>query len=57
MALYVNTLGLSQNGRHFADDILICNFFNENVIILMKLSLNFIPKTLDQIMIILTNDR
>ena len=35
-----NTLRPRQNGRHFADDI----FLNENVWILVKLSLKFVPK-------------
>ena len=34
---------LRQNGRHFAD-IFKCIFFNENVLILIKISLKFIPK-------------
>ena len=29
--LYINTLRPRQNGRHFADDIFKCIFFNENV--------------------------
>ena len=28
---WVNTLRLRQSGRHFADNIYKCNFFNENV--------------------------
>ena len=39
-----NTLWLRQNGRHFADDIFKCIFLNENVWILIKISLNFVPK-------------
>ena len=27
----LNSLRLRQNGRHFADDVFKCNFFNENV--------------------------
>ena len=34
----------TQNGRHFADDIFKCIFMNENVWILMKISLKFVPK-------------
>ena len=40
----VNTLRPRQNGRHLPDDILICIFFNENVWILIKISLNFVCK-------------
>ena len=40
----VNTLRQKQNGRHFADDIFKCIFFNENVRIPIKLSLKFVPK-------------
>ena len=40
----VNTLRPRQNGRHFADDIFKCIFFNENVWILIKISLKFVPK-------------
>ena len=41
---WVNTLGPRQNGRHFADDIFKCIFLNENVRILIKISLRFVPK-------------
>ena len=34
---------LRQNGWHFADDIFKCIFFNENVWISIKISLNFVP--------------
>ena len=40
----INTLMLRQNRRHFADDIFKCNFWNENVWILIKISLKFVPK-------------
>ena len=40
----INTLRLRQNGRHFADDVFKCIFLNENVIILLKISLQFVPK-------------
>ena len=33
-----------QNGRLFADDVFKCIFLNENVLILIKISLKFIPK-------------
>ena len=39
-----NTLRLRQNGRQFADDIFKCIFLNENVWILIKISLKFVPK-------------
>ena len=39
-----NTLKPRQNGRHFADDIFNCIFLNENVWILIKISLKFVPK-------------
>ena len=42
--VYIETTGwMRQNGRHFADDILICIFFNENVWISIKISLKFVP--------------
>ena len=40
----VDTLRPRQNGRHFADDIFKCIFSNENVWILIKISLKFVPK-------------
>ena len=41
----VNTLRpRRQNGRHFADDILMCIFLNENVWIPIEMSLKFVPK-------------
>ena len=39
-----NTLRPRQNGRHFADDIFKCVFLNENASIVIKISLNFVPK-------------
>ena len=39
-----NTLRPRQNGRHFADDIFKRILFNENVWILIKISLKFVPK-------------
>ena len=41
--LLVNTLRPRQNGRHFADDVLKCIFFNENALISLKISLKFVP--------------
>ena len=39
-----NTLRPRQNGRHFAEDIFKCIFFNENAWILIKISLKFVPQ-------------
>ena len=39
-----NTLRSRQNGRHFADDIFKRIFLNENIWILTKISLKFVPK-------------
>ena len=41
---WVNTLRPRQNGRHFPDDILEWIFLNENVWILIEISLKFVPK-------------
>ena len=40
----INTLRPKQDGRHFADDMFTCSFFNENVWIPIKFSLKFVPK-------------
>ena len=40
----VNTLRPRQNGRRFPDDIFKCIFMNENVWILIKISVKFVPK-------------
>ena len=40
----VNTLRPRQNGRHSTDDIFKCIFLNENVWILLKISLKFVLK-------------
>ena len=40
----LNTLRPKQNGRHFADDTFNRIFVNENVRILIKFSLKFVPK-------------
>ena len=34
----------AQNGLHFANDILSCIFVNEKFCILIKISLQFVPK-------------
>ena len=39
----VNTLRPRHNGRHFTDDIFKCIFLNENIWILIKISLKFVP--------------
>ena len=39
-----NTLRPRQNGRHFADNIFKCILVNENVRIVIKISLKFVPK-------------
>ena len=39
---YVNTLRPRQDGRHFPDNTFKCIFLNENVIILIKISLKFV---------------
>ena len=44
IALNINTLRLRQSGHHFPDDTFKCIFFNENVWILIKMSLKFVPK-------------
>ena len=40
----INTLRPRQNGRHFADDTFKRIFVNENVKILIEISLKFVPK-------------
>ena len=42
--ILVNTLMPRQNGCCFADDIFKCIFLYENVLILIKISLKFVPK-------------
>ena len=42
----INTLRLRQNGRHLSDAIFKWIFLNENVWILIKISLKFAPKCL-----------
>ena len=38
-----NTLRLRQNGRHFAEDTFKCIFMDENIWILINISLKFVP--------------
>ena len=40
---HINSLRPRQNRRHFADNVFKCNFFNENVWILIKISLKLVP--------------
>ena len=40
----ISTLRPRQNGRRFADDTFRCTFLNENVRILIKISLKFVSK-------------
>ena len=40
----MNTLRPWQNGRHFADDIFECIFFNENYCISIQISLKYVPR-------------
>ena len=40
----INSLRPRQNGRHFPDDTFKHIFLNENVRILIKISLKFVPK-------------
>ena len=40
---FINTWRPRQNGRHFPYDIFKCIFFSENVCILLKISLRFVP--------------
>ena len=39
-----NTLRLRQNGRHFTDDTFKCVSLNENIWIVISISLKFVPK-------------
>ena len=41
--LFLNTLRQRQNGRHFQENIFKYIFLNENVKILIKISLKFVP--------------
>ena len=42
--LSINTLRLRQDGCHFAEDIFMCIFFNENGCILITFSLKYVRK-------------
>ena len=41
---HVNTLRPRQDGSRLPDDIFKCIFFNKNVLLLVKISLKFVPK-------------
>ena len=41
---HVNTWRQRQDGRHFADDVFTCIFFNENCCILITFSLKYVRK-------------
>ena len=45
----LTNLSPEQNGHHFADDIFKCIFMNENLCILIQISLNFVPNKLQAI--------
>ena len=40
----INSSLPEQNGHHFADDVLKCIFLNENFLILIQISLQFVRK-------------
>ena len=42
----LNTLRPRQNGRHFPDDSFKCIFLNASVLISIKISLKFVPRSL-----------
>ena len=44
LIMSLNTLRPRQDGRHFADAIFTCIFFNENCCILIKFSLKYVRK-------------
>ena len=44
IACHFNSLKPRQNGRHFADNIFKCIFLNENIWILIKISLKFVHR-------------
>ena len=53
----INRLRLRQRGHHFTDDIFKCIFLNEDILIVIEISVKFVPKgpinnipTLDQTM-------
>ena len=41
---HINTLRPRQDGCRFPNDIFKCIFFNQNLLILIKISLKFVPK-------------
>ena len=44
LANWLKHIEAETNGRHFPDDIFKCILLNENVLISIKISLEFIPK-------------
>ena len=44
MVFDFNTLRSRLNGHHYTDDIFECVFLNENILISIKISLNFVPE-------------
>ena len=44
LSLFLITLRPRQDGRHFPDDTFTCIFFNENVWILINISVKYVPK-------------
>ena len=44
VCLSLNTLGSTQNGRYFPEDIFKCIFLNKNVWASIKMSLKFVPE-------------
>ena len=41
----VKVLRTRQNGHHFADDVFICIFSNEDMLISIEISMNVVPKS------------
>ena len=44
ISIKINIVRLRQNGSHFSNDIIKCIFLNENVWIMIKISLKFVPE-------------
>ena len=44
IGIHIDTLRLRQDGWHFPDNIFKCMFLNENVQILIRVSLKFVPR-------------
>ena len=41
---FVRSSFLGENDRHFADDVLRCNYMNEKFCILINITVKFVPK-------------